>query len=178
MTTIVPRIHSLVDRFRAHHVHAAGISGWLWPARVTHEMAPGDVDAPVKSFAVLGGMAIVGMGVAGFAVLSPAQASDASTHVPVGCQPHVELRSAAAYAKEFGGPESLVQHHYRIGLWSSLADDRWKTGEMRPGRRAVILDQDQYGYKVVTSDGTEGWVSNFQVSRTLRQDTDSQRPCE
>ena len=71
-----------------------------------------------------------------------------------------------------------MENNYKIGLWSSLADDRWQTGEMLPGRRAVILDQNQYGYKVVTSDGTEGWVSNFQVGRTLRQDTDSQRPCE
>jgi hypothetical protein len=127
---------------------------------------------------LVGGITVALMGFAALAAVdSRPRASSPSNDVPTGCQPHVELRSAAVYAKELGGLESGIEENYTIKLWSSLGNDRWKTGEMRPGRRAVIRAQDEYGFLVVTSDGTEGWVSNFQVSRTLRQDTGSQRPC-
>lgn len=99
-------------------------------------------------------------------------------HVPVGCQPYVELRSVAADAKALGKPEAWVSENYRVNMWSSLTNDRWKTGELTPGGRAAIFGRNEYGYKVRTGDGVEGWVSNFHVSRTLKQDVDTQRPCE
>jgi len=139
-------------------------------------MSPGDRGASAANFILVGSIAVALMGFAALAS-RPLEAGP-SKHVSGGCQPHVELRSAAVYASELGGLESWMEEHYKIDLWSSLDNDRWKTGEMSPGRRAVILAQDVYGFLVVTSDGTQGWVSNFQVSRTLRQDTVSQRPCE
>ena len=167
MTAIALQCHTLLQKWRT-------LSNSFWQSRfacATDESASRGNEASTMHFAVLGGMAVVEVGLASFVVFSPSLQSAPAKPALVGCQPYVELRSAAGYAREPGGPDT-------INLWSSLSIDRWKTGELLPGGRAVILGQNGDGYKVVTSDGTEGWVSNFQVSRTLRQDTASQRACD
>ena len=150
----------------------------LWFAAATHGTATGDARSPVMHFAVLSGVAIVEVSLAATFFFNPVVESAPSNPVPAGCQPQVELRSAAAYAKELGKAESWTAANYRVNLWSSLTNDRWTTGELVPGGRAIILGQNEYGYKVMTGDGIEGWVSNFQVSRTLRQDTGDQHACD
>ena len=123
-------------------------------------------------------MVAVEMSLAASLFLVPAPQSESANVALSGCQPHVQLRSAAAYAKDVGAPKSGTADHHTIKLWSSLSNDRWKTGEMLPGHRAVIRAQDEFGFLVVTSEGARGWVSRFQVSHTLRQDARSERPCE
>jgi hypothetical protein len=149
-----------------------------WRMSATHESVPYGGPTSVVHFSVLGGMAVAEIVLVALVLFSSPVKSGAARHAPVACQPYVELRSVAANAKDLGKPEDWVSENYRVNLWSSLTNDRWRIGELAPGGRAVILDRNEYGYRVRTGDGVEGWVSNFHVSRTLKQDADTQRPCE
>ena len=177
MTAMALRVHSFWQKWRREGTHSLGI--WpRWLTRATHESARYDGATSVVHFSVLGGMVVAETVLASLVFLSSPVKSAPATRVLAGCQPYVELRSVAADAKALGKPETWVSENYRINLWSSLTNDRWKTGELTPGGRSIILGRNEYGYKVRTGDGVEGWVSNFHVSRTLRQDADTQRPCE
>ena len=74
--------------------------------------------------------------------------------------------------------DSVVKVHAIDRQGREVTLDRAKIGEMAPGGRARVLDQDDDGFRVVTDDGTQGWVSRFQVSDTLRRDAASDSPCE
>jgi hypothetical protein len=177
VTTLAPRVYALVEKW-TRSTWPFDIRQLRFAPAIREAAAPLEPETSAAHLAVLSGMAAVEMVLLALVFVSLRPESDASKPVLVGCQPHVELRSAAVYAKEFGAPESWMAGHHKINIWSSLANDRWKTGELVPGGRAVILDRNGFGYKVMTSDGAEGWVSNFQVSRTLRQDIGNRRACE
>jgi hypothetical protein len=175
MTAIALRFHAIKQKWMPGAHWLGNRLPWFTPA--THESALSDRATSVVRFSVLGGMVVAETVLASLVFLSSPVKSAPARHVLVGCQPYVELRSVAADAKDFGKPEAWVSENYKVNLWSSLTNDRWKIGELVPGGRAVILDRNEYGYKVMTGDGVEGWVSNFHVSRTLRQDADTQRGC-
>ena len=135
--------------------------------------------------AVIGGLSILEMALVASVYVGPrpipgtsGAAPPPSLHTSGACQSYVHLLDVDAYARELDEPPSWVEENYRIGLWSSLALDRSKTGELAPGASALVLAENEYGYKVVTSDGAQGWVSKFQVSDTLRREADTDAPCQ
>jgi hypothetical protein len=127
--------------------------------------------------ATLACAAIGATSLAAVAFIGPARASSPETPPVPGCQSHVHLFSAAAYAKALGQPEAWVAENHRIDVWSSLTLDRTRAGQMAPGEYARVLSEDEDGYEVVTAAGVQGWVSRFQVSRTGRRDADTGSPC-
>jgi hypothetical protein len=177
MIALALRFHALLNRWCMPAMQSLGIPlPWFTPA--THESALGYSTSSSVRLSVLGGVAVVETVLAALVFLNAPAKSGAAPHMPAGCQAYVELRSVAADARDLGEPEAWVSENYRINLWSSLTNDRWRTGELAPGGQAVIVGRNEYGYKVMDGDGVEGWVSNFHVSRTLRQDADTQRACE
>lgn len=96
-----------------------------------------------------------------------------------GCQPHVELLSADAWAAELGRPEMWVLQNHRVNLWANGGSNRGrKVGEMIPGSRAVILERSADAYKVRSPlDQSVGWISNTQITRTLHQDVKTRESC-
>jgi len=176
MTAMALRFQALLSKWMPA-ARSLGIRlPWLTPA--TRQLAPNDPGASVVRFSLLGGMAVAETILAALMFLNSPVKSGATPHTPVRCQPYVELRGVEADARDIGKPQAWVAENYKVNLWSSLANDRWETGHLEPSERAVIVGRNQYGYKVKTADGAEGWVSNFHVSRTLSQDADTLRPCD
>jgi hypothetical protein len=96
------------------------------------------------------------------------------------CKPHIELLSAADVAREYGKPESWVVANYRVKVWKNNTPEGKGSpvGEMRPGSRAVILEEGSQDFKVKSPlDGSVGWVNKIQVARTLSQNVETRRPC-
>lgn len=133
-------------------------------------------------------LALVAVGtIVAYAILGPNEQPRTSTRSTAaapttsrtGCQPHIELKDAAFWANELGRPETWVLQNHRINLWERSGSDRGrKVGEMIPGSRAVILDENSDGYRVRSPlDKSVGWISQIQVARTLRQDTGTRRAC-
>ena len=98
---------------------------------------------------------------------------------PSGCQPHIEVHDITFWAKELGRPEMWVQQNHRINLWERSGSERGaKTGELLVGSRAVILEEANEAFRVVSPlDGSSGWISAIQVARTLNQDVSTREPC-
>lgn len=129
-------------------------------------------------------MMIVGQcdsGGRGVAVLGPTAnpSATATTATVTGCQPHIELESAAFWAKELGRSETWVLQNHRINLWANSGSDKGqKVGEMIPGSRAVVLEKAGDNYKVRSPlDGSVGWINDLQIARTLNQDVETRKPC-
>jgi hypothetical protein len=95
------------------------------------------------------------------------------------CKNHIELLSAAEIASEFQKSEIWVVQNWKINLWTNQSPNKGpQVGQMRPGSRAVILEEGADDYKVRSPlDKSEGWVSKIQVKRTLKQDTETFSPC-
>jgi hypothetical protein len=95
------------------------------------------------------------------------------------CKNHIELLSAAEIASEFQKSELWVVQNWKINLWASQSPNKGsQVGQMRPGSRAVILEEGVDDYKVRSPlDKSEGWVSKIQVKRTLKQDSETFTPC-
>ena len=101
--------------------------------------------------------------------------------VPTGCQPHIELHSAATLAQEMGTTEAIALATVKINLWEkpTSAGKGRPVGQMHVGSRAVIIAQLGDDYRVQSPlDQSIGWVSGIQVARTLRQDTETFEPCD
>lgn len=101
--------------------------------------------------------------------------------VPSGCVRHVELHAASVWARDLERPESWVVRNHRINLWSrssSSGDKGRVVGAMRPGSRAVVIEDDGADYLVKSPlDGAIGWVARVQVARELWQDTRTRERC-
>lgn len=102
------------------------------------------------------------------------------------CREHVELYDAAFWARELGRSERDVRANYRINLWerssagqSGIGVRGRKVGEMLVGTRAPILDRGPDDFKVRSPlDGSEGWVGEAQVKRTVWQDLKTGQGCK
>ena len=95
------------------------------------------------------------------------------------CKKHIELLSAAEVASEIQQSEMWVVQNWKVNLWSNQSPNKFpQVGLMRPGSRAVIIEEGANDYKVRSPlDKSEGWVSKIQVKRTLMQDTETFTPC-
>ena len=97
------------------------------------------------------------------------------------CAEHIELHSAASVARERGRSEAWVLANHKTTVWAKTTPNGKfpSVGEMRPGSRAVIIEVRGEDYKIRSPlDGSVGWVNEVQVARTLRQTTNTFRPCE
>ena len=105
--------------------------------------------------------------------------TEATTSPAHPCQLHIEIKSAAFWARELDWPEMQVLATHRINLWQRLGDDRGrKVGELLPGSRAAIIEESAGGYRVRSPmDKSIGWVSKVQVERTLHQHVETREPC-
>lgn len=127
---------------------------------------------------ILGLLFVGGLGV-GAACGTPPEPTHQTTPAagPTGCQPHIELKSAAFWAKELGRTEVQVLRDHRINLWSTPGKAA-VVGKMLPGSRAVVLDHSADNYKVQSPlDQSIGWISAIQVERTINQDAETRQPC-
>jgi len=101
--------------------------------------------------------------------------------VPTGCVRHVELHPASVWAQDLGRSESWVVANHKVNLWSKSSRTGSKgriVGVMRPGSRAVVIEDDGTDYRVRSPvDGSIGWIGGVQVSRELWQDTSSRERC-
>jgi hypothetical protein len=97
---------------------------------------------------------------------------------PLGCQNHIELKSAAFWAKELGQSETAVLASHRISLWDSPEQSRI-VGKMIPGSRAIVIESNADAFRVKSPlDQSVGWVKSLQIERTLRQDATTRTPCQ
>ena len=96
------------------------------------------------------------------------------------CKRYIELHSAKHTAREYGKSEAWVIRNHKVNLWAKTSPEGKfpLAGKMRPGSRAIILDERGDDYKVRSPlDSSIGWVNRVQVSRTLMQDTETFKPC-
>lgn len=109
----------------------------------------------------------------------PSTETSSSRTSASGCQPHAQLQSAASVAAELGRTEIWVLQNHKINLWNAPGQGRTrKVGELIPGSRAVILEEQGDAYKVKSPlDGSTGWISSVQVARTIHQDVSTRKPC-
>lgn len=117
-----------------------------------------------------------------YATLELTEAPRATVPAPLrrGCQEHIELLPAEAVANELGRTVVWVLANHRINLWetTTAAGKGRKVGEMIPGSRALILRRSGADYYVRSPlDGTEGYVSDIQVRRTVWQDVGARTTC-
>lgn len=139
--------------------------------------APTEEDAPLveprsiprRPLGLPGRVAIAsGVVFVGLLVVVPWLA-DSGQDVPSGCVKQVELHSASRWASDLDRPESWVAMNHRIRLWSQSSRTGNKgraVGEMRPGERAVVIEDDGTDYLVKSPlDGSVGWISRVQVAR-------------
>lgn len=108
------------------------------------------------------------------------RAAATSSVAQLGCQDHIELKSAAHWAAELGQSETVVLATHRINLWESPSPSKGRAvGKMLPGSRAVILERRPDDYRVQSPlDQSIGWVSTIQVERTLSQDVATREACK
>ena len=96
------------------------------------------------------------------------------------CKRHIELHSAHYLANDSGRTEMWVLHNVRINLWEKTTSEGKgrAVGKMLPGSRAEIITISVDDYKVRSPlDQSVGWVNGIQVSRTLKQNIKTRKPC-
>lgn len=104
-----------------------------------------------------------------------------ATPVHAACKEHIELLSAKEIANELGKSEMWVLMNYKINVWEKSTPDGKgrKVGEMRPGSRAVIIEEGSQDFKIKSPlDKSIGWVNIIQIKGTLMQDTETRRSCQ
>lgn len=97
-----------------------------------------------------------------------------------GCMPHVELQSAAWWARELGRSEAWVLQNHRIKLWGAPNSEGKgrNVGEMLPGSRAPVIEERGRSFRVRSPlDGSEGWVGEVQVADIVMQDVETREAC-
>jgi len=97
------------------------------------------------------------------------------------CAEFIKLLTAKEVAKDTGYSEQWVVANYRVNVWElPIGRGRGKkVGEMYASSRALLLDQDQSGYKIQSPlDKSIGWVSNIQVGGTVKQNPITYESCQ
>lgn len=106
--------------------------------------------------------------------------TDNNITIPPGCKKHVIIKDATFWAKELMKNADWVQQNHKINIWQNGVDDNRGeiVGKIIPGSRAVILDENDDYYKIISPfDSTVGWVNKIQVAKTFYQNTETLKKC-